>query len=211
MGSIKKKKKKHKLQEKKKFEIAVNGTTFKRNYRKQVVIYDEPVSANIEITANGLLRVSILPYQTLINTESMKAAASHKLPNGKINNVNIKNISPAEWMHEFPTEGAKGKHKIIIKISGTRTDGKPITVTLKPLVLEIDDESILHPQEIDEDSIEHEEINNTNEKTVSWVIVSLKIGIFNLIMLLLFFLLNRYSSKIKQRISPALFEEKTDG
>ena len=100
--------------------IEVNGTTFKRQHRKQIIIYDEPATASIELTANGSLKVNVLPYQALVDADSLKITASHKLPNGKSKKVTIEKLTPAEWAHELSTEGLKGKHKVTIKVIGKK-------------------------------------------------------------------------------------------
>ena len=194
--------------------IEVNGTTFKRQYRKQIIIYDEPVTASIALTPNGALQVTILPYQALVDADSIQIIASHKLPNGKSKKTNIERLTPAEWSHEFSTDGLKGKHKVTIKVNGKNKNGKSIKTTLKPLYLTVNDESPAlsedknKPTEI---TVDHEEDTGSENESFSWVMVSLKIGSFNIIILALLFLLYKYLPKIKQKMTPPLFEEATDG
>ena len=194
--------------------IEVNGTTFKRQYRKQIIIYDEPVTASIDLTPNGALKVTVLPYQALVDADSIKIIASHKLPNGKSKKVNVERLSPAEWSHEFSTEGLKGKHKVTIKVNGKKNDGKSIKTTLKPLYFTVKDEPPTltegknKPTEI---PVDHEEDTGSEEESFSWAMVSLKIGSFNIVILALLFLLYKYLPKIKQKMTPPLFEETTDG
>lgn len=194
--------------------VEVNGTTFKRQYRKQIIIYDEPVTASIELTPNGALKVNVLPYQALVDADSLKITASHKLPNRKSNKANMERLSPAEWSHEFSTEGLKGKHKVTIKVNGKKNDGKSIKVTLKPLYFTVKDEPLPltegknKPTEI---PVDHEEDAGSENESFSWAMVSLKIGSFNIIILALLFSLYKYLPKIKQKMTPPLFEEATDG
>ena len=194
--------------------IEVNGTTFKRQHRKQVIIYDEPVTASIELTPNGSLKVNVLPYQTLVDADSMKITASHKLPNGKSKKATIERLTPAEWSHEFPTEGLKGKHKVTIKVKGKKNDGKSIKATLNPLYFTVNDEPPTLSEEKNkptEITVDPEEGIDTESQSFSWLMVSLKIGVFNIIILALLFLLYKYLPKIKQKMTPPLFEEATDG
>ena len=156
-------------------EVSVNGTTFKRQYRKQIIIHDEPATANIEFLENGSLKVSILPYQTIIDVDSMQVTAIHKSPNGDKNTAKVKNINPAEWAHEFPTKEITGKHKVTINISGHTKSGKSIKSTLRPLTPVIDSKT---PPDIENEATSDED--SVNDNTFSWAMVSLKIGIFNL-------------------------------
>ena len=194
-------------------KVNVNGTTFKRQYAKHVVVHDEPATANIELTPNGSLRVSVMPYQTLINADSMEVIATHNLPNGKKNNSRIDNISPAEWAHDFPSEGVNGNHNVLITITGINNNGKPINVTLNPLSLDVEKPAIPSEaqEKVIEKIIEHENPPPDNKEIISWGLVSLKIGIFNLIFLALLFILYKYTPKIRRIITPTLFEEASDG
>ena len=134
----------------------------------------------------------------------MKVSSLHKLPNGKTIHVDINKIGHSEWFHEFSTAEMPGKHTITIKISGNRINGDPLETTLNPLTLNVEDNS----------NIAKEDINDTitqNNTSVSWLAVTLKVGVFNIILVAIMFLLYKYSSIIRRKITPILFEETTDG
>lgn len=198
-------------------EAIINGTTFRRVYRKQITVHADPASASIDPISNKLFNVSVFPYQELIDSESMSVKAEHELPNKKINNIDMPRLNPSEWAHEFETGGIEGEHKITIKISANKKDGKPIKATLPTQLIEIRSEQSATENKSDigvEDKTNEEpteipptESPEETEESTDWGTVTLKVGIFNLFFILLCFGLYKYSSKIQQKIIPSLFEE----
>lgn len=71
-------------------EVSVNGTTFRRQVRKQVIVYDKPATASIEIISNNVLRLGVLPYLTIISPENINITAKHKHSNGDVQNYKLK-------------------------------------------------------------------------------------------------------------------------
>lgn len=194
-------------------EISVNGTTFRRQFRKQIIIYDKPATANIESISNKIFSVSVLPYQTLIDSESMRVTATHKRPNGDKNKVEITRLNPSEWAHEFATDEIKGVHKVTIRVSGKDHDGKPIKAKLKTLKITVGNktESSLEktgPEK--ENKLDDGQPENNSEAEVSWVMVSLKIGAFNIIIILICFFAYKYRTRIRQKLFTKIVEETTN-
>ncbi|MDT8384184.1 MAG: VWA domain-containing protein [Gammaproteobacteria bacterium] len=199
-------------------EVEINGTTFRRQFRKQLTVYAYPATANIEPVSKEAFRVSVLPYQTLIDTDAMQVTAEHKLPNGEINKITITRVNPAEWMQEFTTNGIPGKHEVTIAISGSSKDGKPLEATLPPLSIDIDGEKSPPPESNKPETEEQVEgIDNsvtnteTEEEPVSWVMVSVKVGLFNIIVIGIFFAAYKYSSSIRKKPLKKQSEEESDG
>lgn len=199
-------------------EVEINGTTFRRQFRKQVTVYAYPATANIEPVSKEAFKVSVFPYQTLIDTDAMQVTSEHRLPNGEINKKTITRVNPAEWMQEFTINKMPGKHEVTIAISGTSKDGKPLAATLPPLSIEIDGEK-LPIQKINksepEDKVERIDISVTNTETdeepVSWAMVSIKVGLFNIIFIGIFFATYKYSSRIYKKLFTKQSEEESDG
>lgn len=195
-------------------EVSVNGTTFRRHFRKQITVYDKPATATLELVNNKTIKISILPYQMLIDTNNMSVTASHKLPNGDTNKIVIEKINPSEWGYDLPTEGITGKHKVTIKIKGHNNDGNAIKSQLKTLTIMVGETNTDVSKKYNtNDKIANEiETSINSESTApSWAMVSLKVGIFNIIIILICFMFYKYFSQIRQKLIPNLFKEAADG
>lgn len=194
-------------------EVVVNGTTFRRIYRKQIIIYEDPATASIEHISNNILKLSVFPYQGIIDPDAMRVTAEHKLPNGKIDKVKVSRVNPAEWVHEFSTDEIDGKHEITIMISGNKKDGSPIKATLPVQNITIHEKNSSASKNADsqgENKIINDENPEIEDETFSWGIVTLKVGLFNVIFILSCIGIYKFSPQIRQRLIPNLFEESTN-
>ena len=223
-------------------EIAINGTTFRRHSRQQLIIYSAPATANIEkiteepskdhqqdgsverskksVTKNAgnRFRITVFPYQTLINSDTLKVLATHKLPNGDIEEYNIPRTNPAEWQLDIPTHKMKGKHEVTVNVSGNAINGDDFNTDLPVLKIKMgkspkesthDDSSDDHSHK--EEAHDNLENSESADGQVSLIMVSVKVFIFNIFLFLSAFLFYRYRFTIKQMVLPNLIGEASHG
>jgi hypothetical protein len=136
----------------------------------------------------------------------------HTLPNGEIKNTEISRISPSEWVQEISSDGLSGNHKVIVKISGTSKSGKNIKSRLSPLTVFIDEKNATSIENHDHKEVVDNNVLNpssdmTDDNEISWEIVTLKVGIFNITIMMLSFAIYKYYPQIRQKFNPNLFEE----
>lgn len=185
-------------------EVSVNGTTFRRYARQKINVYTHPATANIEKTTQNTFKVSILPYKNLIDPDVMRVKAIHKSPNEEITESNVPRVSPAEWAAEFSTEDKPGKHEITITLIGNNDAGDAIDVTLDPLTIII--EGVTTPKK-DNAKPEKNDAHEEPESPINWLVVTIKIVLFNLVIIIILFLLYKFWPTIRRKIIPALTEE----
>lgn len=194
-------------------EVSVNGTTFKRYSRQQFNVYNAPVSASIEHSGKSSFIVSIVPYQTLIDANAMRVMAQHELPNGEVADINIPRVSPSEWRLAIEAKEHTGKHKIILQVIGNTSEGGSVKFTLPPLSVNIAEgkaeehknKGALPPAD---KKIEHEP---DEASEINWLMVSLRIAMFNLMLCGLAFGGYKLWPAIKHKIIPDPCKEPVNG
>ncbi|MCF6338077.1 MAG: VWA domain-containing protein [Gammaproteobacteria bacterium] len=183
------------------FELLVNGTTFKRKNTKKIKIVTYPAIIDITRTPDNDISVSIIPYQALINTESLKITAIYTGPTENDKEYLIKKISQAEWKEIIPTNNISGNHKVTVKIIGKNKHGKIIKTTTETKNILIGDkkhEEIDHPPE--KPDITN---NNTTEKeTINWLSVIFSFLAFNFILIISVYLLYKLWMKYEYKLLP---------
>jgi uncharacterized protein (TIGR03503 family) len=194
-------------------EVSVNGTTFKRYSRQQFNVYNTPVSASIENSGKSGFIVSVVPYQTLIDANAMRVMAQHELPNGEVADINIPRVSPSEWRLAIDAKEHTGKHKIILQVIGNRSEGGPVEFTLPPLSVNIDEGKAEEPKNKGalppaDKKIEHEP---DEASEINWLMVSLRVAIFNLMLGGLAFGGYKLWPAIKRKIIPDPCKEPVNG
>jgi uncharacterized protein (TIGR03503 family) len=195
-------------------EVVINGTTFHRNSMQQVNVYDAPATASIETISPKKFKVSVLPYQSLIDINSIKISSTLKFPNGKSNSIEIPQVNPSEWAAEFLSNGVQGKHEIIINITGNDHDGKPISATLPVLIMTTNEE--IKPHDNGEESkSSKDQIDGTQaiqtEGSISWVMVTLRVATFNLMLITICFGLYKLWPHVRHKIISNTLEDTTHG
>jgi len=188
------------------FELLVNGTTFKRKNTQKIKIVKYPAVIDITKTPYNDISVSVIPYQTLINTKSLKITAIYSRPDGNDEKHPIKKISPAEWKAIIPTNNTSGNHKVIVKITGKNKNGKTIKTTTET-------ENILIGDKKHEETEDHSEkpavkhSNTTEKETINWLSVIFSFLGFNFVLILSVFLLYKLWVKYKYKLLPLPCEE----
>lgn len=162
-------------------ELMLNGTTFKRYIRHQINIYSSPVSATADNDGAGHIRVSVIPYQNLIDSNAMRVLLTHTLPNGDIHEYKVPRKSTSEWYLEIDHNNLLGQHIIDFHIIGNTNDGESI-------------DKILNSQTINIGNINNDIAKKNNNPVedmvdsgkediaINWVMVSLRILVFNLLL-----------------------------
>ena len=189
------------------FELFVNGTTFKRKSTQQINIVKYPAIIDISKTLNNNISISIFPYQTLVDTETLKITIMHSLPGEDSEQHSVKKHSPSEWKAIIPTNDITGNHTIIIKLSGNNQKGEEINIKTEPENIFIGDKeqkNMDHPPEKMPINITGE--TNKNE-TTSWFSIILSVLSFNIILILLIFSLYKLWLKYRYILLPPPGEE----
>jgi uncharacterized protein (TIGR03503 family) len=200
---------------KNKFELSVNGTTFRRRSTQQINVVEHPVVANINLNSDNNISISIVPYLSLINPEFVQATATHTWPDKKSDEYVIHQNNSSEWAEEIFTNNISGKHKISIRVTGSDNNGNDLDFSIGESTIQIGDtteEPENRHEEPAHDSApahEHEEV--VDDAPESWVSVSLKVLSFNIIIILLGFAAYRLWKKYKYKLLPNPFEEMSNG
>lgn len=195
-------------------EVVINGTTFHRNSMQQINIYNAPATASIETIDPKKFKVSVLPYQSLIDVNSLKITSTLKFPNGETNSIEIPQVNPSEWATEFLSDGDQGKHEIIINITGNDHDGKPISARLPPLILTTNEEISARDKGVESKSSKDHTDGAQDiqaEGSTSWIMVSLRVATFNLMLITICFGLYKLWPHIRHKIIPNTLEDTTHG
>ncbi|NOX92446.1 MAG: VWA domain-containing protein [Gammaproteobacteria bacterium] len=188
------------------FELLVNGTTFKRRNTQTINIVKYPAIIDINVTSNNDIAVSIIPYQTLIDTESMKITAIHSLSGDNDEKYFIEKTSPAEWKTIIPTNTVTGNHTITIKVVGNNKHGETIIFTTEPKNISIGDNNPVKTDHLETTIVEENNDIIENEST-SWLNVILSMLGFNLVFILSTFSLYKLWVKYRYKLLPIPCEE----
>jgi len=189
------------------FELFVNGTTFKRKSTQQINIVKYPAIIDINKTLNNNISISILPYQTLVDTETLEITAMHSLPDGDSEQYSVKKHSPSEWKAIIPTKDITGNHTVIIQLSGKNQKGEEINVKTEPDNIIIGNKEQKNMRQNPEKTpINITDETNKNE-TTSWLNVVLSVLSFNIILILLIFSLYKLWRKYRYILLPPPGEE----
>ncbi|NOX76826.1 MAG: VWA domain-containing protein [Gammaproteobacteria bacterium] len=204
-------------------EIAVNGTTFKRHARQLVQVLSEPVEAQIEATPDDHIIVTVIPYKELIDADAMRIVATQTLPNGELVEHRVPRVSTAEWQLKLDASTASGKHDIILHIIGNRADGSEVDTTLTPLSIHIGEapeteaipETISDAEQPAEHNDDHEAEEHSPEAETAvetnWLMVSLRVLLFNILLVAIGFGIYKMWPKATQRLFPNPGEELAHG
>lgn len=177
-------------------EVIVNGTTFKRNKRQKIKIFDDPVSVSLKQAADGTYTLSVVPYKSLIDSNAMVVLARHILPSGEKIENKVPRVSPAEWRSSINPAGIEGKHELVLHILGNRPDGSQIDSSLPA-------KSFIVGKSTPVKEIAETHQQQPTDEPVNWLMVSLKIGVFNTILLVLAFLMYKFFPALKEIIIPS--------
>ena len=198
-------------------EVVINGTTFSRNSTQQINIFDAPATASIETISANKFKVSVLPYQSLIDVNAINIIATHTLPNGETNKIIVPRVNPSEWATEYSTDAIAGKHEIIINITGNDYNGKPIDATLPTLIMTTDEKTISTNDEAKNNANEDQSTNKLDSATgdegeaINWVMVTLRVATFNLMLMAICFALYKLWPHVRHKIIPTALEDVTHG
>jgi uncharacterized protein (TIGR03503 family) len=129
------------------FILDVDGTTFKRNQRQQVRVLGQPVKAQLEPLEHNRYALTIVPYVSLIDTETMHVSVEHVLPSGQLEQARATKVSAAEWRLELDVSKNTGKHELTAFIRGQDSYGNPLDVQLGPIQFESSNEAV--PQHVE--------------------------------------------------------------
>ncbi len=182
-------------------ELLVNGTTFKRKNTHKIEIVRYPAVIDITSTPHNDISISIIPYQTLINTESLEIIAIYSRPNDNDEQYPVKKTSSAEWSTIIPTNNVTGNHKVTIKIIGKNKHGKTIDITTETKNIVIGNEKHEETEHHSEKSVV-ENHNDITENETSWLNVILSVFGFNLVLIVSIFSLYRLWIKYKYKLLP---------
>ncbi len=206
-------------------EIAVNGTTFKRHARQLVQVLGEPVDAQVEATPDDHIVVTVIPYKELIDADAMRIVATQTLPSGETVERRVPRISTAEWQLKLDASTSSGKHEITLRIIGNRADGSEVDATLAPLSIYIGEapEAESKPETADdtEQPAEHDkgheaekhipEAETETATETNWLMVSLRVLLFNLLLAGIGFGMYKMWPKAAKRLFPNPGEELVHG
>jgi uncharacterized protein (TIGR03503 family) len=196
-------------------EVVINGTTFSRNSMQQINIFDAPATASIETTSPKKFKVSVLPYQSLIDVNAINVTTTHTLPNGETNKIEMPRVNPSEWATEYSIDGAPGKHEIIINITGKDYNGKPIDATLPSLIMTTNEETISTNNEVenetDKDKTNNKPDSAIDEEAINWTMVTLRVITFNLMLIIICFALYKLWPHVRHKIISNTLEDATHG
>ncbi len=188
------------------FELLVNGTTFKRKNTKKIKIVKYPAIIDITKTPHNDISVSVIPYKTLINTESLEITAIYSRPNESDDKYPIKKISPAEWKTTIPTNNISGNHKVTVKVIGKNKYGKTIKITTETENIFIGDKKYEETENHSENPVVKNN-NTTEQETTSWLSVIFSFLGFNFVLILSVFSLYKIWIKYKYKLLPLPCEE----
>lgn len=196
-------------------EVVINGTTFNRNSTQQINILDAPATASIEAISADKFKVSVLPYQSLIDVNATNIIATHTLPDGESNKITMSQVSPSEWVTEYSTDGIAGKHEVIINITGSDSNGKQIESTLPALIMTTNKGTVSTNDEV-KNKDNKEQTNTkldsaTEEDAIDWIMVTLRVITFNLMLIMVCFALYKLWPHIRHKIIPNILEDVTHG
>ncbi|MCF6260728.1 MAG: VWA domain-containing protein [Gammaproteobacteria bacterium] len=180
-------------------ELLVNGTTFKRKNTHKIKIVKYPAIIDITKTSDNDILISIIPYQTLIDSQSLKITAIYFQPDDNNKKYPIKKTSPAEWKLTIPTNNISGTHKITLKIIGKNKSGKLINITTEPENILIGDKKTESHSE--KPAIEDNNDTTDNEK-ISWISVIFSLLGFNIALIVSVFFLYKLWMKYKYKLLP---------
>ena len=194
------------------FELLVNGTTFKRKNTKIINIVKYPAIININNTPDGDIAIKIVPYQDLVDTESLQITAIHHPPVNNSEEYRINKTNLSAWKATIPTNNISGNHTVTIEIIGKNKSGKTINFVTEPESIFIGEKNQeyennnRHSEKNPEES-NHEESDNKENKSTTWFDVILSIVVFNLVLLFFIFSLYKLWGKYKHKLLPPPCEE----
>ena len=191
-------------------ELVFNGTTFKRYIHHQVKIYSSPVSMTLDNDDTGHIRLSIIPYQSLIDTKAIRLIATHTSPNGEVTDYKISRKSSSEWSLEIMHGNVAGEHTVTLHIVGKTTDGKAIDETLNPQTINIGQVAKAKKKDI---AIITSTTNDApkNDSSVNWTMVSLRVLVFNILLAITVFGCYKLWPIIITKLSPMPSKELVNG
>jgi uncharacterized protein (TIGR03503 family) len=196
---------------KNKFELSVNGTTFRRRSTQQINVVEHPVVANISLDSDSNILISIVPYLSLVNPEFVEITATHTWPDTKKDKYVIPKKNSTERTQKLLTNNIAGIHRINIHVTGNDNNGNDLDFSIAESAIQVGDISEtpkIHHEELDT-SPAHEE--DPNEETESWTSILLKALSFNLILISLGFIASRLWKKYKYKLLPDPCEEIING
>jgi uncharacterized protein (TIGR03503 family) len=198
-------------------EVAVNGTTFKRSSRQRFKVYSQPVDAQIQQEKDGKIILSIVPYSSLINSDAMRVMLMHKLPDGEELETRIPRVSPAEWRLPIDVKDNPGKHDFILHVIGSRPDGSPIDTRLAPIKFDTNSmkSEIVQPEKEAPKNeplqVKKENPHQTDNSTINWLMVGLRVLVFNILIAALIFGLFKAVPLVLKRLVPHPVEDLANG
>jgi len=198
-------------------EIIVNGTTFKRESRQLVQVLGAPVDVQAEARGDQIT-LTVIPYQALIDANAMRVMAAQTLPDGSTLEHRVPRVGTAEWRLKLDAASATGKHAFTLHVTGNRADGSPVDATLEPVTVRVGQAA---PAEADNEPAadaekKHEEHDDdagqepADPKT-SWLMVSLRVLLFNLFLAGIGFGIYKLWPNAMQRLLPNPGEELAHG
>lgn len=199
--------KKIKLSGKYDFNLSVNGTTFKRKNSQKINFVNYPITINAKITKNNDIFVSVIPYQSLIDTGSMKVTAGHSLPDESSEEYIVNKTGTAEWSTTIPTNNINGNHEITIHVTGKNNNSGEINIKTDIINIFIGDKKVLSPQNTEKMPIHEEVEHETSDNSVSWTITLLIVFIFNIIIGVTSFVVYKLWRRFRYNIIPHPCEE----
>jgi uncharacterized protein (TIGR03503 family) len=187
------------------FEVNVDGTTFQRNTRQLVKVYDHPVSAEITSPDDGRITISMVPYLSLINADTMHVEAEHIRPSGEKKDIQIPRVSTSEWRLELDEHENPGKHSMSLHVTGNSPEGEKIDIRIAATLFEIGTQ--VEPQNnLEKASSAIPASNETNSdhaaQNVNWLFVGLRILVLNIFLAALIFAGYKLWPRIRKKLIP---------
>jgi uncharacterized protein (TIGR03503 family) len=165
-------------------EVAVDGTTFKRDSRQIVKVLSQPVDAHISTIDPNHVKVTVIPYQTLINSASMRISASHTLPSGKTEELTIPRSSPSEWRLTLSNTESDGRHSVTVHITGSRPDGSVVDANIGPMFFQLGTNNAAKEQAESPPQTpsvnENDDSDKSTDDHINWLMVGLRILVLNI-------------------------------
>lgn len=189
------------------FKLSVNGTTFKRINTQNINFVDYPVSFNTKKTKDSDIFVSVIPYQSLIDADSMKVTVNHSQPGGTIQQHLAKKNGSAEWSTTILTRNIHGNHKITIHVEGKNNHSEKIDFDTNIIDIYIGDEKVSLPPDTKKVADNEEMTHVTTNDSTSWTITILIVFMFNFFIVILGFVAYKLWKKFQYKLIPHPCEE----
>ena len=196
------------------YEFIANGTTFKRQRTQLINVVKHPISYDIILKDDSHIEISIVPFQSLIDINSVKLSINHISPNKETRKFQLEKTSPAEWKRSISLNDEYGKHSFTIQIFAIGKNNNTYEENIK--LEDIHIENNKNDSEADKDNkadkeMEQEVTNDNNAENEGIVTIIASVFGFNLLLAAISFLIYRYRNKIMGLLSPPLFEDPSHG